>query len=201
MSAEVWRRAMLTGHRRLTAADQDWVAGELATVVGKLVVGHATDTAISGLALGADTIWAEVALEAELELTAAIPYPSQCCDPTAPKHQTWTSEQQINWALLVSQSSKVLMVSDRDPTDYRERVKMLHARNDAMLKIADVCVAVWDEGNLRSGTSSCLRKAVSAGMPVILLNLKARKVRRPGPAWWSQALRVPTGQRWTAGAR
>lgn len=192
MSEEIWPVAMVTGHRRVAPADRPWVAEQLSEVATKLRTEHGTETAVSGMALEVDTTWAQIALEQDLKLVAAIPFPSQSCDPAAPANQQWTVEQQATWASLVSQASAVHMVSDRDPRDFKERVAMLHQRNDAMLRVSQVVVGVWDEGNLRSGTSSCLRKAYGAGLPIILLNLKHRgRPRRPSDQWWSQALQVP----------
>jgi len=192
MSAETWPVAMVTAHRDIASADQPWVAEQLSEVAAKLQNEHGTESAVSGMALGGDTIWAETALEQGLKLIAAIPFPSQSCDPAAPPNQKWTVDQQVTWASLVSQASAVHMVSDRDPRDFKERVAMLHKRNDAMLRVSQVVVGVWNEGNLRSGTSSCLRKAYRAGLPIILINLKCRgRARRPSDQWWSQALDVP----------
>jgi hypothetical protein len=192
MSEEIWPVAMVTGHRRVVPADRPWVAEQLSEVATKLRTEHGTETAVSGMALEVDTTWAEIALEQGLKLVAAIPFPSQSCDPVAPANQQWTVEQQVVWASLVSQAIAVHMVSDRDPRDFKERVAMLHKRNDVMLRAAQVVVGVWDEGNLRSGTSSCLRKAYGAGLPIILLNLKHRgRPRRPSDQWWSQALQAP----------
>lgn len=193
---DYWPTAMVTGHRRPPkGCSPDWVADRLAYVAEKLRREHGTHTAISGMALFVDQLWAQTALNAGLLLHAAIPYPNQHEDPAAPANQDWTDEQKTTWRTLCDQATQVDHVSARDPRNPNERVRMLHARNDFMLaqtRAADgVVVGVWDPEQTRSGTTSCLRKAASAGLPIILVNMVAQTVTMPEPRHWALRLGIP----------
>lgn len=90
-----------TGHRparpddphpppdRLTSDELDWLRRELTTLV-RLWRDHCGTTAArSGLALGVDTVWAQVALDAGLRLHADCPGPWQA--------NTWPADDQARW--------------------------------------------------------------------------------------------------------
>jgi uncharacterized phage-like protein YoqJ len=188
-TAETWTTAMVTAHRKLPKDAEQWLRPALRARLGKLRADFGTEQVISGMALGGDMMFAEEALELNLPLTAAVPFPGQARDEHGP---AWSQAQQRRWQSLLDRATCVEWVSPTDPLSYNERVRMLHARNDWMLQRSQVVLAIWAPANRKSsGTYSCIVKAVSAGKPVILFNLATKTVIRPSRQTWANELGIP----------
>jgi DNA recombination-mediator protein A len=175
-----WEVAAATGHRKLTKVQHRWVTPELARVADKLRTGHGCTTAVSGMALLVDQEWADVALDAGLDLWAVVPFPAQ--------PDTWPEADRDRWHELLKRAHRVSVVSEEDPVDNRQAAKMLLRRNDKMLVVCDVVVAVWDPSRTQGGTYSAVDKAVRRGLPVIWLNPAAETVKVPTAEQWRRHL-------------
>ena len=161
-----WARVALTGHRHLSGSESTFAAGELARLAAKLRDRHGTTTAICGMALGADTLWAEAALAAGLVLWAYIPFEAQAA--------RWPADDQHRWERLRAQAAREVVVGDAPAT-------WLHfARNDAMIRDADALIAVVDRTREGGGSLSALAKARAAGKSVIVVDLVSRRTRLLG---------------------
>lgn len=146
----------LTGHRFLSASQALATRSELERLAQKLQKDHGTVTAISGMALGADTIWAEAALSAGLELWAYVPFPTQA--------DRWAEADRGRWAGLRGRSSREIVLANHyDP-------RSLHVRNDAIVRDSDLVIAVYDR-HRPGGTHSTMRKAIAAAKPLIVVDL------------------------------
>ncbi len=199
-TAETWTTVMVTAHRKLPKDIPGWpgetpdappvtLAQAVTARLAKLRTDFGTEKAISGMAIGGDMLFADATLDLGLPLTAAVPFPGQARDEYGPK---WTPAEQRHWQELLDRASHTEYVSTTDPLTYNERVRMLHARNDWMLDRAQAVLAIWAPANKRgSGTYSCIVKAVSAGMPVILFNLTTHTVTRPSRRRWAELLDRP----------
>lgn len=165
MSEPIFPRVMATGHRpqALTEEEQLWSKKELKKTLLRLRKFHGAQEIISGMALGVDTWWAEGALELGLPLAAYIPFETQA--------ERWTHEQRQRWQALRSAASRELVLGDH------YQVWLLHARNDAMIRDSELCVAVWKESKLTGGTFSAVQKVRKLNKPLILLNPEQRSVR------------------------
>lgn len=152
----------LTGHRRL-GDSTSWVCGVLVRTAAKLRDEYATTTAISGMALGADTMWADAALGAGLDLHAYVPFPQQA--------DRWPARDQQRWRELLDHASEVHTIGDHYDVRY------LFARNDAMLRDCDLLIAVWDATRTTGGTVDAVRKARRRGLPIIHLDPAAHTSR------------------------
>jgi len=186
--AETWTHAMVTAHRKLPKGCDEWLRPAIAARLTRLRAEFGTETTTSGMAIGGDMMFADEALKLGFPLTAAVPFPSQANDEYGP---TWSRLQKQRWQQLCDQAVFVKLVSETDPTTFKQRVAMLHARNDWMLERNQVVLAIWAPGNRRGGTYSCIVKAVSAGKPVILFNLATKAVTRPRPQDWANYLGIP----------
>lgn len=186
--AETWSHAMVTAHRKLPKGSDEWLRPALAERLTKLRADFGVEDVTSGMAIGGDMMFAEEALDQDLPLTAAVPFPSQPRDEYGPK---WSAAQQKRWQDLLERASHVEWVSPTDPLSYNERNRMLHARNDWMLERNQVVLAIWAPANRTGGTYGCIVKAVSAGMPVILFNLATKMVTRPSPKRWAELTGIP----------
>ena len=190
--AERWVRVMCTGHRAeaLDVASIEWVTTELGRVAAKLRREHGMRVAIHGGATGADLLWAQAAHHESVEnIWAYLPFLQQA-DNFAPR---WREM----WEMYSFAKDDVVFtggLADRsgalgDGYD----VRLLHARNEWMVRDSDAVIAVIDpervyddDGQLvrrGSGTASALRQ-IGTSLPVITLDVRNRtvKIRRPGPA-------------------
>jgi len=163
-----WERVALTGHRTLSIAEYGFAEEELVRLAVKLRDEHGTTTAISGMAVGADALWADAALQAGLQLWAYIPFPQQEED------RRWTAEDRADWAHLRSRAEREVVLGDHYD------VRLLHARNDAMLRDADLLIAVCDPRRTVGGTASTLKKARKAAKPIVIVDIVARRTSLKG---------------------
>lgn len=150
---------MVTGHRpqALPAGCEDWVRCELRRVGHKLGWG----TAVSGMALGVDTWWAEEALAAGVPVVAAVPCPGQ--------PDRWPAADRERWKQLLDRAAAPVLVSAR----YHRGV--FNERNAWMVSRADAAVAVW-AGKKEGGTFDAVRRLRSAGTQVVRIDPVRRTV-------------------------
>lgn len=122
----------LTGHRELP--DEDHVRSELTRVAARLRDEHGTRIAISGMALGADTLWAQAGEAAGLELHAFIPFEEQAAK--------WSEADQKEWRRLRKLAARRVVIGELD-AGY-PLASYYHARNEAMVNSCDLLIAVLD---------------------------------------------------------
>jgi hypothetical protein len=139
---------------------------------------HGMKVGISGMALGVDTWWAHAVLAAGLELHAYIPFETQA--------DRWTPVERAEWTRLRGLATVVRVVGP-NPRDRREAVRLLHARNDAMLAESAAVVAVLLAGKVDGGTASAVRKAEQRGLSGVHLEPTARRVRVVESGGWLAA--------------
>lgn len=160
----LFKSVMVTGHRPtgLTEKEQLWSQMELRKTLKRLQLFHGIEEVISGMALGADTWWAQAALAFDLPLAAYIPFEVQ---PTA-----WPQKDREIWKEIRGKASREVVLGQ----EYD--VRLFHGRNDAMIRDADLCVALWKESTTRGGTYSAVQKIRKLGKPLILLNPETETV-------------------------
>lgn len=193
---EPFPEVMFTAHRKLPRGCVDgWLYRALYDATRRLADEFGTERFTTGMATGGDQLAGQIVRAQELLLRAAIPYPDQPLDGTDDHFgPRWTRKQQEDWEVLrayAQDTGGVEHVSQTNPRSFKERVTLLHQRNDWMLERAQAVVAIWAPANLNSGTASCLRKAASAGKPIILVNLVTQTVTRPLPKHWAEYLNMP----------
>lgn len=170
-----WPVVCATAHRQLTADAEPWVRGKLTACAVWLRDNCGTRIAVSGMALGGDQVWAESAIDAGLELHAYVPYQSQ--------PNRWSPDAQERWGKLISAASHVV-VCNPNPADRKAAIRMLHARNDAMLAASNAVVAVLRGDATKGGTASAVRKAQRLGLPGVHLDPATQRVRVVEPGYW-----------------
>ena len=139
----------VTGRRKLS--NQDWVVTEIERVIQKLE----PSKMISGMALGVDTIWAELAVANNIPLEAHCPFPQQS--------NSWTEGQQRHWEELLSKAETVTYAGEHFSKN------LYFVRNKTMVEAADQVVAVWDREE-SGGTWHAVQHAVKTKKPVIHIN-------------------------------
>lgn len=163
----------ITGHRDLSGGSQRWAQQQLTRVLGKLRDQHDTRMLRCGMAIGADLIAAEVAAHLGIGLWAYVPYPQQA--DGWPRH--WAARRQM----ALDRADGVTVVGEANSR--AQRVRLLHARNRAIVDDADLLVAVWDRRGT-GGTAATVRRAHASALPIVVVDPAARTVtaRPPVPA-------------------
>ncbi|MHB1784106.1 MAG: SLOG family protein [Acidimicrobiales bacterium] len=152
----------VTGHRQLPPDQQLFVESELDRVMEKL----AAEVAISGMAPGIDTWWAEIALERGVALHVYVPFPAQA--------DQWPAAAQERYLRLLELATEVVTVAPSyRPSAFQER-------NQAMVDACDVLVGVWD-GRQTGGTWNCIEYARRVGRELVLVDPASRRTVRRTP--------------------
>jgi len=164
-----WPRVALTGHRpgEFDAPQQRWVQDTLGEVLAGLCARHGTQVAITGMEPGADTWWAQTASAAGVQTWAYVPSEMQAA--------TWPAEDQAVWTSLLAAAAREVVLAVQDDE------QLLHARNDLMIRDANLVVAVHQPGKTTGGTANIIRKARAAGKPMIRVNPTDRTVTSVAP--------------------
>lgn len=154
-----YKSVMVTGHRpqHMTEGETVFAKDELLRLARKLKDEYGTELAISGMALGADTWWAEAALEVGLDYAAYIPFESQ--------PDRWRSTDQAQWRYLRAKAASEKVIAPA------YSVGALHARNDAMIKDSDLAIAVWKPSKTTGGTASAVTKIKKLGRDIVVVDL------------------------------
>ncbi|GAA0494937.1 hypothetical protein Ade02nite_19460 [Paractinoplanes deccanensis] len=146
---------MVTGHRiqHLTPDMRPWVRAELARLAVKLRDEHGMTAGICGMAIGADLWWADAVVRAGLRLEAHVPFPQQ--------PNKWRDEDRAEWSRLLGLAAQTVTYGDGYD------VRLLHRRNEGMIRACSAAVAVFDTRKSAGGTASAVRKLIRAGVPVV----------------------------------
>lgn len=157
-------RVGITGHRPqfLSPAENSWVAEVLPALMRSLRQNWGAQVAISGMALGADTVWANSALDHGLRLWGYLPSPDQA--------SRWNPQDQEKHADLATNASRLVVLGE----NYDQR--WLRARNDLIIRDSNVLVAVHKEGKTSGGTAAVIRKARACKARLIRVNVTRREV-------------------------
>lgn len=116
--------------------------------------------AITGMALGVDTVFALAVLELkdegyDIELHCAIPCKNHSCK--------WIKESVDQYNDILSKADIVKLVSDEEYKPW-----LMQKRNEYMVDLADKVIAVWD--GTKGGTANCVRYAQKVGKEIIKVN-------------------------------
>ena len=163
-SRHQYPKAALTGHRvfNLSETQRRNMDAGLPLIVRTLARWYGTTTLISGMALGADMIWAHLAISHDLDLHAYVPFTGQ--------EAKWTHTDQAAYQELLSQAA-IVRVFGQSYSNH-----LYHVRNEAMLTDCDLMVAAWCPSKKKGGTASTVRKAEESGKPLLVLDLDSGKV-------------------------
>ena len=96
---------------------------------------------LTGLRLGAETLAAEAAAEAEVPYVAVLPYP----DPES----RWPDAAQRRFHELVAEASVVVRLEKKVPSDNKAAGQALDRRNGWLRKVATEAIVVWDHDEPR----------------------------------------------------
>lgn len=162
-------RVGIAGHQpqSLTPADNEWLAATLPALMRSLANNHGTQVAISGMAPGVDSLWANTALALNLKSWAYV--------PSAKPAEHWCPEERAAYTHNTAQSARLVTLGgSHDP-------RWVRARNDLMVRDSDALVAVHKEGKTSGATAATIRKARACGARLIRVNVTRREVTAVGP--------------------
>ena len=149
----------ITGHRPKSLNNEYdgtgpmsiWIKKEINKVLDK----QGPTMLISGMALGVDMLFAEIAIERELDLLAAIPCKGQ--------EKVWTkkSQDRYNKILSYDNCSKVYVNENYS-------VWAMQKRNEYMVDKSNLLIACWD-GTV-GGTCNAVQYAKKVNKEIIRIN-------------------------------
>lgn len=125
--------------------------------VKQLFVSLNPEKVISGMALGFDQYFANVAVQLNIPLIAAVPFVGQ--------ESVWSIQDQKRYNKLLKSAAEVIIVS---PGSYS--ADKMHIRNKYLVDNCDLLIAAWD--GTPGGTGSCINYAKSQNRKITFLNLK-----------------------------
>lgn len=144
----------VTGHRprklygyNLSAPEYTILKEKFKTILKK----NKATTAYTGMALGADIVFANAVLDLKKEgidirLVAVLPCANQ--------DKKWSKKDQKRYQEVLQAADEVMQLSVEEYSP-----ELMKARNRWLVDHADMLIAVWDGSN--SGTSNCIRYAIS----------------------------------------
>jgi uncharacterized phage-like protein YoqJ len=158
-------RIAVTGHRPGKLGDEwngiGYYSDKIRTYLQKIINEYTqpwnpTLTCISGMALGVDMIWAELAIENDLPFVAAIPCLNQ--------EVKWSERQKQRYhAILNHPNCEKRIIT---PSPYNHEVMQI--RNEWMVDNCNLLVGVWDGSS--GGTGNCIAYALKQKRELVLMN-------------------------------
>ncbi len=126
----------------------------------QLLIKYNCTEAITGMALGGDTIFALAVLELKnegynIKLHCAVPF----------KHYSikWNDKDRTLYKSILHAADTVKLVSDDE-----YKAWLLQKRNEYMVDLSDLIIAIWDGSP--SGTANCINYAKKYYKPIIYIN-------------------------------
>jgi uncharacterized phage-like protein YoqJ len=110
---------------------------------------------ISGMALGYDMIFANVAIRSGIPFIAAVPFGGQ--------EQKWPATSQKLYHNILRYADDIVIVSEGGYT-----ARKMQTRNEWMIDKSDIVIAVWD--GTTGGTANAVSYAKQVGKAVLRLN-------------------------------
>lgn len=152
----------ITGHRPNKLGNDYDLTSDLIKKIDsklqKLIDELKPDTLISGMALGIDTLWAEISIRNNIPLLAAIPCQNQ--------DKMWVKKSKDRYNNILSNHlTTSVYVSDK-PYDY----SCMQKRNEYMVNNSDIVIAVWD--GTTGGTANCVKYTKKVNKQIIIINPK-----------------------------
>lgn len=147
----------LTGHRPHKLGNE-YDGGPISTALFKelqvLLAHYKPEKIISGMALGADQIWADAALKMGIPVIAAVP-----CDN---QDKMWPSKSQEKYRKMLSHCAEVHIVCPGPYAGWK-----MQKRNEWMVDNSDILIAVYDGST--GGTANCVKYAEKYSREIIYI--------------------------------
>lgn len=149
-------RVMVTGHRppgiggyQTPNPTEQWVRSTLRSILEGLKNRHPDLEGVTGMALGVDTIFAEVCIDLEIPFIAAVPFAGQ--------ERRWPEESQVRYNTLLKAAKQVVIVDEIKSYHSDRFGGKMHLRNKWMVDHSKLTIAVWDGSD--GGTAGAVNMA------------------------------------------
>jgi len=119
------------------------------------------EKALSGMAIGVDTMAAEVCIELGIKFEAVVPFVGQ--------EKYWPAEAQERYLKLLSLANSTKVVSPGGYAPWKMQV-----RNEYLVDHCDKLIAVWDDSS--GGTKNCVDYAISKKKHIIRIDPRKANV-------------------------
>lgn len=150
----------ITGHRPNKLGNEYGMNGPVSAKIYKkldeLVTELKPTKIISGMALGVDMIFANLAINKKIPFIAAIPFIGQ--------EKKWPISSQKVYNKMLSYAYRQTVICSGGYASWK-----MQARNEAMVDSCDLLIAVWD--GTEGGTYNCVNYAIN----------KSKEIRRINP--------------------
>lgn len=123
----------------------------------ELLVKNNCTEAITGMALGADMIFAIAVLELKKQ---GCDIKLHCAIPCRNHSYKWTKDYQDLYNYILNKADIVKLITDEDYKPW-----LMQKRNEYMVDLADKVIAVWDGS--KGGTYNCVKYAEKKGKEII----------------------------------
>jgi uncharacterized phage-like protein YoqJ len=144
---------------------EQWVRSSLRTLLKQMSSRQEDLLAITGLALGVDTIFAEICVELSIPFIGAVPFKGQ--------ESRWPDESQHVYRMLLKAASEVVVVDELPAYHSDHFMGKMDRRNRWMLDQSEMTIAVWDGSSGGTGNTVALAKKMR-GRKILRLNPKTR---------------------------
>ena len=111
--------------------------------------------AITGMALGVDTWFAEICIKLNIPFVAAIPFVGQ--------EKIWNEQQQRKYHELLMEAHETIVVAEGEYAAYK-----MQKRNKWMVDNCDLLLAVFD--GTSGGTANCINYAKTIERSFVIIN-------------------------------
>ena len=154
--------AFITGHRLIDYQ----IVHQGINQLTNLALNRGITTFLTGMALGTDTLAAQIWTERQLTWKAILP----CSDQS----NLWTYKQQFIYRQLLTKATEVKVLYPQ----YEQGV--MQARDAWLVNNSQLCLAVWD-GRTIGGTHLTIQMARKAKLPLIIFNPKTELIEIEEP--------------------
>jgi len=137
-----------SGHRHIDANKLNCITASIKNILISLK----PKKAISGMALGLDTIAAEICIELKIPFIAAVPFLGQ--------EVLWSKEDKEKYRDLLDQAEDVVIVSPGAYSAWK-----LHKRNEYIVDNSDQMLVYYD-GRSGGGTKSFINYCTKKNKPI-----------------------------------
>lgn len=137
----------LNGEYDMRGPTSRMIYNELDKIVGQI----SPSQMISGMALGVDMIFANVAINRKIPFIAAIPFEGQ--------ESKWPESSQRTYRKMLSYATEIKYVCSPGYAGWK-----MQKRNEWMVNNCDVLIAVWN--GTKGGTFNCVNYAVDKGKDI-----------------------------------
>ena len=117
----------------------------------------------TGMALGVDTVAAEIAISMEIPFVACIPFIGQ--------EDSWPAIHQARYLKLLEKAQSRVVIGNRSELPW-----VYQKRNEYMVDNSDIVLATWN--GFKGGTRNCIEYALRKKITVIRIDPNTHRVGR-----------------------